>query len=302
MKKLIDWNQLKKLLSDSGEKSKKQMQSLGKQLLEKLSTIGDFVRKKGAVLGNKWYYFAILIIVSILAVPMVSRFYPTAVPVQGGQLVIDDDYVYHQMSELPKDLFSEQQLNNKSVTEAAKLAPIQELEPEKVTLAADENEAGNGTDNKNDGDADDEKEAEKEDSAKKEPPKMTLAWPVTGDIVKAYGFGYSKAYDDYRFNSGMNIKAAVDKKVTAAAAGKVVAVSENLLYNTYVLIEHDSDVTTLYGNLKEANVAEGDRVEAGAVIGSVGKPGYHSLGVDNSLFFQIQWLEESLDPAKYLEN
>jgi murein DD-endopeptidase MepM/ murein hydrolase activator NlpD len=277
----------------SGETATQKVQKAFKQLLGKVTAVaktaeskvkgtGRLVKEKGffSLLKKKWYYFALVMIIFTIVIPLLTaKGLPNLTAfIQFGQgkevdqrplvileeidsALVKEDLVKEGAASLPGDLFNEQEALN-----IATPAPVSQ--PPAVAPEA------------------------------KSP--ISLAWPVTGEIVLDYGFGLSKAYGDYRFNPGLNLAGQELMPVKAAASGKVLAVGEDLLYNKYIEIEHSGGLITRYGNLAQVEAAKGDRVESGAVIGKIGQPGYQSLGLGTSLFFQVKLGEQTLDPKEYL--
>lgn len=112
-------------------------------------------------------------------------------------------------------------------------------------------------------------------------------WPVAlkldggaGHITQHYG-ERSYLYRGKPHN-GLDIGAPVGTPVYAADDGVVKAVDNNdrgrwrkYQYGKYVLIEHGTNLTTLYAHLSDNSVVKaGDRVKRGDLIGYVGSTGY----------------------------
>ena len=84
--------------------------------------------------------------------------------------------------------------------------------------------------------------------------------------------------------------------VGAMSGGIVKSVYYDQVYGKVVIVDHGEGIYTLYMHLKEQLVKEGDKVERGAVIGTLGKTGYstaphlhlsmkiHSIPVDPTRF------------------
>lgn len=74
-------------------------------------------------------------------------------------------------------------------------------------------------------------------------------------------------------HSGVDFPAAAGVPVHAAQRGRVV-LAENLFFSgNTVLLDHGLGIYTFYGHFKSTAVAEGDLVEAGAILGRVGATG-----------------------------
>ncbi len=95
---------------------------------------------------------------------------------------------------------------------------------------------------------------------------VTLDWPVRGEIVRRFGpVGLGER------NNGINIAAPEGSEVRASAAGRVGYVGDDLAgQGLTVLIVHRDGWRSVYGHLGSEMVQDGQDVEAGQVIGTVG--------------------------------
>lgn len=95
---------------------------------------------------------------------------------------------------------------------------------------------------------------------------VALDWPVRGDILRRFGpVGMGER------NNGVNIGAPAGAVVSAAAAGRVGYVGDDLAgQGLTVLIVHRDGWRTVYGHLGSATVRDGDTVTAGQQVGTVG--------------------------------
>lgn len=101
------------------------------------------------------------------------------------------------------------------------------------------------------------------------PPAATtvaLDWPVRGDILRRFGpVGMGER------NNGVNIGAPQGSEVRASAAGRVGYVGDDLAgQGLTVLIVHRDGWRSVYGHLGSATVRDGEDVQAGQAIGTVG--------------------------------
>lgn len=85
--------------------------------------------------------------------------------------------------------------------------------------------------------------------------------------------------------------------VVAATSGVVVERTTDSVYGNLLCIEHESGIKTIYSSLDSFNVAKGDNVEQGDVIGKSGKSLYTS-GLGNSLHFELIKNGTYLNPEK----
>ncbi len=118
--------------------------------------------------------------------------------------------------------------------------------------------------------------------------------PAEGEIIRDFGFNYSKTYKDYRFHDGIDIEVPQGAIVQAAADGKVVKVSHTEIERYTITIDHGSYLQTHYKHLCEVNVTKGDTLKQGQEIGKINNP-------DSHLHFGIIYKGDNEDPTKYLE-
>ena len=118
------------------------------------------------------------------------------------------------------------------------------------------------------------------------------------------------AYGDGRFlaprrgkrkHKGLDICAPLKSEVRASKGGISRIKFQKAGMGKYVIIQHAGAYSTLYGHLHEYEVADGDRIRQGDVIGYVGKTGnarYNSM--KPHLHFEIIKNGEHLDPFSQL--
>jgi murein DD-endopeptidase MepM/ murein hydrolase activator NlpD len=114
-------------------------------------------------------------------------------------------------------------------------------------------------------------------------------WPVQGEVIAEFG----PAARGVR-NDGVNIAAAQGDVVGAASKGRVAFVgTEVKSFGTLVLVKHDGGMISAYAHLDSVTVKEGDIVNTGQTIGTVGQTGR----VDTpQLHFEIRKARQPIDP------
>jgi murein DD-endopeptidase MepM/ murein hydrolase activator NlpD len=96
-------------------------------------------------------------------------------------------------------------------------------------------------------------------------------WPVDGVMTSPYGVrlrGWSP-----RLHHGVDVAAPEGTAVRAMKAGRVEYAGARGSYGLTVIMSHGSNVRTLYAHLSRVDVAAGERVSGGQVIGAVGRTG-----------------------------
>jgi len=119
---------------------------------------------------------------------------------------------------------------------------------------------------------------------------VKLLSPCEGTVVGKFGLLWDDKYGTKIKNSGIDISAPKGSQVKAAAGGKVAYVGWLEGYGNVVVLEHDG-FYTVYSRLDRINVAEGDKVVKGSVIGKTSAQPLH---------FELRVGGEPVDPEKYL--
>lgn len=123
-----------------------------------------------------------------------------------------------------------------------------------------------------------------------------LPWPAAGKVIEAFGRQRNPKFATYTVNNGIKISADPGKPVRAVFAGTVLFSQWFKGYGNLVVVDHGNRVFSLYGNLKSATVAVGERIAAGQPIAGVGE-GEEAGGY---LYFEIRRDNRPEDPQKWL--
>lgn len=111
-------------------------------------------------------------------------------------------------------------------------------------------------------------------TAVSEPPAPSFILPADGEVIGTFSGSellYNETLADWRTHNGVDIAAAKDAAVKAAAAGEVTRVYEDALWGT-VVEQKSGDLTLRYMGLnKEVSVQEGQALTVGQTIGRVGE-------------------------------
>ena len=105
---------------------------------------------------------------------------------------------------------------------------------------------------------------------------------------------------DWRTHEGLDIASSLGTKVLATAAGTVSEVYDDELMGTTVVIDHGNDLTSTYCNLDQVLVAEGDTVETGTAIATVGATAIAESNMGSHLHLETAVDGVVVDPAEYL--
>ncbi len=115
-------------------------------------------------------------------------------------------------------------------------------------------------------------------------------WPTLSHTVSvSYG-----EQGNGRFSDHINIAGTEGDEVYAAADGSVIMTGFDSTYGNVLILDLGGGVTVKYGHLKEIHVSEGDAVERGQLVGSVGKSG---MATGPNLMFAVYVDGEAVDPV-----
>ncbi|MBR2088737.1 MAG: M23 family metallopeptidase [Oscillospiraceae bacterium] len=130
--------------------------------------------------------------------------------------------------------------------------------------------------------------------------KPRFCKPVEGDVLQPFSGGAlvkSATTGVWQTHNGVDLAAALGDPVKAAAGGVVTQVSEDALWGITVTIDHKNGYLTRYCNLgTDLSVSEGDSVEAGFIIGAVGKTADAESVGETHLHFEVLKDGKYLDP------
>lgn len=122
---------------------------------------------------------------------------------------------------------------------------------------------------------------------------MVFAWPAPGIITSPFG--------GRRGHPGIDIDGITGDPVTAAGPGTVVGagVAPTGLegYGVIVAIDHGGGLWSLYAHLSRVDVATGQHVETGQLLGAIGMTG---IATGDHLHFEVRVNGVSVDPMLWL--
>lgn len=137
--------------------------------------------------------------------------------------------------------------------------------------------------------------------------KKELAFqkPVEGDIVREYAKDnliYSATLEEWTTHMGIDIKAEKTTVVKAAEAGTIKSIKNDPRYGLTIVIEHEDNFQTVYANLLTSEfVVEGEKVEKGQSIGTVGNTAVFEIADEPHLHFEVLKDALPVDPTIYIK-
>ena len=112
---------------------------------------------------------------------------------------------------------------------------------------------------------------------------------------------YDNTLDQYRTNDSIAFAATLGENVVAAFDGVVTSVDKDDINGTTVTIDNGNGWSTTYSQLKDnLQVAQGQTVYKGDIIGIVAEPTKYSTNLGPHLDFAVFKDDESVDPKTVL--
>ncbi|CUH50629.1 LysM peptidoglycan-binding domain-containing protein [Shimia marina] len=112
-----------------------------------------------------------------------------------------------------------------------------------------------------------------------------MSYPVSGKIIRPYAKGK---------NNGIDIAGDAGAPVSAAADGKVAAITTDADDVTILVVRHPKNLMTVYYNVADVKVAKGANVKRGQAMAA--------LPAENAfVHFEVRDGFDSVDPAPYLK-
>ncbi|OAT85567.1 murein hydrolase activator EnvC family protein [Desulfotomaculum copahuensis] len=121
--------------------------------------------------------------------------------------------------------------------------------------------------------------------------------PVSGKVVRGYGWSVDPLDNLERFHPGIDIAAPAGSPVKAVRDGKVSKEGKDASLGRYVLLDHGDGYYTLYAGLLAVKVTTGQKVDAGQELGTAGGPGDVAGG---GVHFELREKGRLVDPLSKL--
>ena len=127
-------------------------------------------------------------------------------------------------------------------------------------------------------------------SALKEKNQKNWEWPTNGELTSTFNYAADQ--------KGIEILGLEGQEIRSVAKGKVIYMGEDLAgYGKLTIIKHENNILSVYGNQQSILITEGQTVQAGQTIGTMGNSGVDEV----KLLFEIRKDGESIDPIKFLK-
>ena len=126
---------------------------------------------------------------------------------------------------------------------------------------------------------------------------LPAEWPATGTLTSGFGWRRNPMGGGWKFHSGLDISNRRGTPIYAPAPGKVIRAYYNSGYGRMVEVDHGFGITTVYAHCTILRVKEGQLVQSGDLLGTIGTTG-RSTGPH--LHFEVRLDGHAVDPLDYL--
>ncbi len=135
--------------------------------------------------------------------------------------------------------------------------------------------------------------------------ELSFEKPVEGEIIREFAkdnLVYSQTLEEWTTHTGIDIKADKTTVVKSTEAGTIKTIKNDPRFGLTVVIEHANGFQTVYSNLLTSEfVVEGEAVEKGQSIGTVGNTAAFEIADEPHLHFEIIKDGEQVDPSIYIK-
>ena len=130
--------------------------------------------------------------------------------------------------------------------------------------------------------------------------KRKLPWPVEGSIIGKFGIQKNHRLNTQYENIGIDIKTKKSANITSVLDGVISSITSIKGYGNVVILDHGSGYYSVYSNLENISVIEGDYIPDLFQIGTVAKNNSSNYDNDYIFHFQIWGNKEKLNPEDWL--
>ena len=147
---------------------------------------------------------------------------------------------------------------------------------------------------------------DEEDDGQGTVTEVVFSMPVEeAQVSESFAFWFNSTLNRYCLHTGVDFAAEAGTEVTAAYAGTVKSVTENILEGGKIVLDHGNGLCTVYASVDAASgLRAGDSVAQGEAIGTVSAAADvmgNEYAEGPHLHFEVLQGEKQIDPASYLD-
>ena len=130
-----------------------------------------------------------------------------------------------------------------------------------------------------------------------------MQWPVEGELMMDYSMEnttYFSTLDQYKLNPAIVVKAVVGAPEKAASNGTITSIADTAKTGTTLTMDMGNGYQSVYGQLTDLLVEEGQTVKEGTILGYIAEPSKYYSIEGSSLYFAMTKDDQPIDPITYL--
>ncbi len=131
--------------------------------------------------------------------------------------------------------------------------------------------------------------------------KGKLNWPVKGQIIGKFGVYKNQELNIFTENLGIDIQTIKDERVYSVLDGVILTITNIRDYGDIIILDHGAGYYTVYSNLKNIAVYEGQYIDTKTYLAEVAEGANSNYSNKNVFNFQIWLNQEKLDPEKWIK-
>ena len=131
--------------------------------------------------------------------------------------------------------------------------------------------------------------------------KGKLIWPVKGKIIGKFGVYKNQELNIFTENLGIDIKTNTNEKVYSVLDGVILTITNIRDYGNIIILDHGAGYYTVYSNLKNITVYEGQYVDTYTHLAEVAQGTNSNYNDENIFNFQIWLNQEKLNPENWIK-
>jgi len=121
-----------------------------------------------------------------------------------------------------------------------------------------------------------------------------VPWPLSGKVIANFGKYKHPEFETIVVSNGIKIDSTPKAEVKCVYKGDVIFSGEFRAYGNMIIVDHQEEFYTIYGQLGSLAVEEGAKVKQGDVIASLG-------ATEHILYFEIRRGNQPEDPLPWLK-
>ncbi len=131
--------------------------------------------------------------------------------------------------------------------------------------------------------------------------KQKLPWPVDGTVIGEFGIQTNQKLKTQYENIGIDIKTAYAAPVKSILDGVVSSITVIKGYGNVVILDHGGGYYSVYSNIDNIRINEGDYIPSEIKIGNVAKNNSSNYNAEYLFHFQVWGNQKKLNPEDWLK-